>query len=253
MKIQVASDLHLDANPSPLGPEDIAGDVLVLAGDISDDPDRTMLWIRDLVSARGIPAILVPGNHEHVGVPWDKSTLELKSYAEALGGGSVFVLDRETLDLGSVVFVGATLWTDFEGSRDLTMFNVMPEYQGGFWDDGRPLQPKDTRQRHKQTLKWLDSVLDEGDPARTVVITHHAPSPRSITPAFRGAPMNGAFVNTLDAWVESKNPRLWIHGHTHSSHDYRIGQTRVVTNPYGYTTGRPPENKNWEKTCLLTI
>ena len=29
-------------------------------------------------------------------------------------------------------------------------------------------------------------------------------------------------------------PRLWIHGHIHDSHDYTIGNTRVIANPRGY-------------------
>ena len=27
---------------------------------------------------------------------------------------------------------------------------------------------------------------------------------------------------------------LWIHGHTHFNVDYKIGQTRVITNQRGY-------------------
>lgn len=29
-------------------------------------------------------------------------------------------------------------------------------------------------------------------------------------------------------------PDLWVHGHMHNSVDYRVGATRVVTNPRGY-------------------
>jgi len=28
--------------------------------------------------------------------------------------------------------------------------------------------------------------------------------------------------------------KLWIHGHTHESFDYMVGDTRIVCNPRGY-------------------
>jgi hypothetical protein len=31
-----------------------------------------------------------------------------------------------------------------------------------------------------------------------------------------------------------KRPRLWVHGHTHTTCDYELGSTRVACNPYGY-------------------
>ena len=31
-----------------------------------------------------------------------------------------------------------------------------------------------------------------------------------------------------------EGPRLWIHGHTHGSKDYMLGDTRVICNPGGY-------------------
>ncbi len=37
---------------------------------------------------------------------------------------------------------------------------------------------------------------------------------------------------------------LWVHGHTHSSHDYRVGPCRVVCNPRGYQTLEMPQPEN---------
>jgi predicted phosphodiesterase len=38
----------------------------------------------------------------------------------------------------------------------------------------------------------------------------------------------------LDELVARSGAALWIHGHTHVSQDYRIGNTRVICNPRGY-------------------
>lgn len=66
------------------------------------------------------------------------------------------------------------------------------------------------------------------------MITHHAPSFRSVSPRFAGSPLNGGFVSDLDGFIASHPIRIWIHGHTHDSFDYRIGATRILANPFGY-------------------
>ena len=52
---------------------------------------------------------------------------------------------------------------------------------------------------------------------------------------FQGGQVNRIFVHPLDEFVEDRRPALWVHGHTHLGCDYRLGETRVVCNPYGYT------------------
>ena len=47
---------------------------------------------------------------------------------------------------------------------------------------------------------------------------------------------NPCFASRLDGLIEASGPALWVHGHTHTSFDYRIAGTRVVCNPKGYGT-----------------
>ena len=69
---------------------------------------------------------------------------------------------------------------------------------------------------------------------RAVVITHHAPSPRSIRRWFQDDPLNPAFASDLDRLIERYQPALWVHGHMHDPVDERLGKTRLVANPAGY-------------------
>lgn len=98
----------------------------------------------------------------------------------------------------------------------------------------RTLLAADTARLHRASVSFLRDELSRPFDGPTVVITHHAPSPRSITPALRKDPLNPAFVSDLDAMIRTYQPPLWIHGHIHNSFDYRIGQTRIVCNPRGY-------------------
>ena len=54
---------------------------------------------------------------------------------------------------------------------------------------------------------------------RAVVITHHAPSPRSIRDWYKGDPFNCAFASDLGRVIERYQPALWIHGHMHDPVD----------------------------------
>ena len=64
MKIQYASDLHLEFGSDPIRPEDVLGDVLVLAGDLHSKPSRLAQWLAALPPR---PTLLVPGNREYYG------------------------------------------------------------------------------------------------------------------------------------------------------------------------------------------
>ena len=67
-----------------------------------------------------------------------------------------------------------------------------------------------------------------------VVVTHHLPSTLSIGDQFKTSELNRFFVCDMSNIILDKKPVLWLHGHTHESCDYVVGDTRVICNPYGY-------------------
>lgn len=88
---------------------------------------------------------------------------------------------------------------------------------------------------HEADCAWLRSELAKPFAGETVVITHHAPSERSVHPRFQGDPLTGAFVTDLPDLLEQA--QVWIHGHHHNSSDYVERGCRVVCNPSGYPLG----------------
>jgi hypothetical protein len=83
---------------------------------------------------------------------------------------------------------------------------------------------------NEQSMRWLEEVVCPDD----IVVSQHLPSPRSTHARHAGSPINCFFVCDIEHLIVARQPRLWIHGHTHESMDYRIGCTRVLCNPYGY-------------------
>ena len=82
-----------------------------------------------------------------------------------------------------------------------------------------------------------------------MVVTHHGPHEKSIAPKFRDTLLTAAFISDLSAVIETHQPALWVHGHTHVSFDYAVGDTRVLCNPYGY----PGENRRFDPRLVVEV
>jgi hypothetical protein len=183
----------------------------------------------------------VPGNHEYYGGHLNNTLAKMRRTAQ---GTQVRVLDGEGVTFGSVRFLGATLWTDFLLTRNALLAQSeaqarMTDYRRIRTASYRRLRPPDTRQAHAAARRFLERSLLEPFDGRTVVVTHHAPSDRSISQRFRAAiHLNAAYASDLEALM-GPEVALWVHGHTHDSLDYKVGETRVVCNPRGYIPYEP--------------
>lgn len=82
-----------------------------------------------------------------------------------------------------------------------------------------------------------------------MVVTHHAPSPRSIPPEFRGDPLSACYASDLEDLIVDGRPALWVHGHIHTKVDYRVGRSRVIANPRGY----PGEGNAFDPQLVVEI
>ena len=238
MRIRVYSDIHLER--APFAPPAGDTDLVVLAGDIANGA-AGIEWARDVFRA---PVLYLAGNHEY----YDGEFESVQAAMRAAAGGGVELLDCTRAVIDGVRFLGCTLWTDYslsppserpaviEASRKLN-----PDYQK-IRHGAREFAPEDAIALCNRHRAWLLAALEEPFRGKTVAITHFAPHPLSIAPAFANHRANPAFVIDLDEAMGQ--PSLWIHGHTHTFFDYRVRGTRVVCNPRGYPgehTGFAPD------------
>jgi DNA repair exonuclease SbcCD nuclease subunit len=271
MRVLVLSDLHReiwyhpraqDRGPvDPCSKIDLAvsrPDLVILAGDI-DVGARAVEWADKAFS--GLQVLYVHGNHEGYGQNLDEAQKEIAEACAATG--HVHYLDRREKVIDGVRFFGATLWTDFKlygkGASTLSKYEAgqhMNDYKRirlakkGY----RKLRPDDTERWHFRDRIWIEERLAEPYDGKTVVITHMAPSERSIIDEYKGDSCSPAFASHLDHLVERAD--LWIHGHVHSSFDYRIGRGRVVCNPLGYPESYEnmlPENPAFDPNMVIEI
>jgi hypothetical protein len=152
----------------------------------------------------------------------------------------IYFLEKNECETGGVRFLGCTLWTDFKllGHPHLSILDAaigMNDFRR-IRNSARnysKFSPNDALVIHRESILWLEGALQQSHP-KTVVLTHHAPSVKSIPERYRGDQMNPAFASDLSNLILAYQPDLWIHGHIHTPSDYYIGKTRVICNPKGY-------------------
>lgn len=232
MKIQVISDIHLEFGVREF--DFTKADLLVLAGDVSIGM-AGFTWISERV--KNIPVIYVLGNHEYYKNSYPKLLHKLKKAAE---GTNIHVLENDSVVFDSIAFHGCTLWTNFELFGDPTIAGYecqqkMNDYHLIRKDPSYSrLRAIDTHVMHNESIKWLETSLNESKAKINVVVTHHAPSIKSVKEADRNNLISSAYASNLENFILRTQPKLWIHGHIHEQSDYFIGQTRVIANPVGY-------------------
>lgn len=233
MKLWIVSDLHCEHSPwSPTWvPEH---DVMVMAGDVYASEIEGILKLHAMARWTAAPIVFVPGNHDFFTGKLDGWEGEHKRLNDA----DVYVLSSgQHIAIGGVRFVGATLWTDFGLADDRYGSEAwaakhMPEYQSVRRPDGGLIWPADTSKAHKHHRSAIEAVLSQPHAGPTVVITHHAPSRRSVAGSV-DIP-DAAFASDLEPMILRHQPALWVHGHVHQHCDYRVGNTRILANPRGY-------------------
>jgi predicted phosphodiesterase len=265
----IVSDLHYELMSRAVRndlPQPVNIDLLIVAGDYHR-AQRAITHAREQFPE--LPFIIVPGNHEHykTGLSVSKNIQLMRIDAETdreVNSRITYVLENETVELTfrkeKIRIIGATLWTDFALLND---FAGHSSYAASAMNDfvyirGEvefELSPLDTVAWHNASRAFIRGALEKPFEGKTVVVTHHLPSIRSVSPRFKEDPLTPAFASACDDLLDL-GADLWVHGHTHDSADYMAGRTRVVCNPRGYSPwigGANIENKSFNPGLVITL
>lgn len=207
-------------------------EVLVIAGDISNDIQQTIAVVRD--AARVYKwVVFVEGNHDH----YQHELLgniesNRKSLAEELSDlSNVVHLDGERdLQLGSTLFIGAMGWYDWQCFVDR---GISAELARDSWirgnadsqyiDFGGFKSPAIAAMHDSEALRSkVIKAQDDDSISDIVVVTHSSPRAdimlwidgnddwNNLTPSY----VNSGMSRVVEADVKSKI-RHWVYGHTH--------------------------------------
>ena len=237
-KIRYMGDLHLDYNynyPFSLKDKDT---FTALAGDISGYYEIGKKWLKENIHN----GVFVEGNH----IFYNNDELTLQELYKRIEedfpiDSDVSFLQNTYKKVGNAIIFGATLWTDCRYYGTLMMEGLrrhMNDYRYGKYEENgviRKLEPEDTIVEHNKSLKCLEELCDKYPHDKIVVLTHHCPSWKCISPYYRSGEINHGYVSHLESFIKSHgNIAAWICGHSHHNTKFDIDGCKVVMNCRGY-------------------
>lgn len=267
MKFILISDVHVDITPWDISYFDNRSsdcNTIVVAGDVSNDIWTTSKWIADLKNDWE-NVIWVPGNHDYYNSHFHKTRIfnpsieaeypfpqfqhEIKNHYDKWStNNGIVCLNRKSVTIDGVNFIGATGWHDFVAgepfSKDQQIdawFNKSADRLIKWSDQDKDWQQvEDTATGDAEFIR--NAVKDTNEPC--VVITHHLPH-RLLSYARpydqTWTKLHGMFVNTKCEDINNSNIKYWCYGHTHFRSMREINGITYVCNPIGY----PGENSKW--------
>lgn len=262
MKLQVMSDLHLEFGGMRI--ENAGADVLVLAGDIFvadyfnrgetspyySKAEYALKFFRQCCDKFDY-VVYIMGNHEHY---MGEFNTTIETLRNNLLFSNLIISDNDVFTLKDKKFLAGTMWTNFDYNP------VIANRVSGYLNDYRVIKNKESktwRFTPEDALKEHNKLIYKFDQGPfDVIITHHAPSFKSRHIKWKAGDegANYGYYSHLDDIVMESKASIWIHGHTHDSHDYCIGDTRIVCNPRGYVSSiGTPENREFNPNLVVEI
>jgi len=240
IKIQFASDLHLERNlisehfsKNPIEP---VADILILAGDITEYK-RIMYEDKffDDVSKNFEQVWIIPGNHEYYNIH-DLSLIN-KPFLNIKIRDNVTLLNNQNIVYKGINFIFSTLWTDVPVDKMLAVQIGMMDYfyikKDDNIDSGYDLTVSDINKIHARDFAYVKKTVEENTEEKVFIVTHHAPTKAVIERYRLSEPLNAGFVTELHPFIWDNDIDYWLYGHTHKNIDFELNGTKIISNQFG--------------------
>ena len=240
MKIRLVSDIHQEFYEDTSLYKTCNEDVLVLLGDLHTGAHQTQKTLRKFREKTQQTIIYIPGNHEYYRTTISDFDAAISLSTRDLG---IHLLNPGMVRVGGITFIGATLWSNFR--RDGMAKFVCNRGINDF----RNIKDFDTDKcadLHEQHIEYIKSAYLAAAEGPRVICTHFLPAVECIAPEYRGPDLiNYYFANDYGNYISTLQNTTWLFGHTHTPVDITLGDTRVISNPYGYN-----KNPNYQEMIL---
>lgn len=244
MKINYFSDIHVEFGSQELAKRLASvkeSDIIICAGDLNA-LDGIAQYLHRIDDVTNCPFLFVPGNHDYYGSSKTAIDQALADHQYK----NVRVLNRGTFQYRDVLFIGATGWWKKVSSAARAVMNDFVMISDiGMAENGENWGMQDKA--------FFQQTLQQANSGKVVCISHHAPSYQYLpdTPVLRR--YSESYANHWDEMIMTYQPDAWIHGHIHdASNDYMLGETRILSNPYGYKR-RNGINPNWDERAFINL
>lgn len=236
MRIQFFSDLHTEFHENmefiKSSPFEITGEVLVLAGDIGylNDPALGKLQFWKWASENYREVLIIAGNHEYY------NGSDLSAFGDNWARmflGNVGYYHNKVVRIDNTDFVLSTLWSHINPTDRFFIERGMNDFRQIKYDD-KWLTTDDYNEEHEKCLAFIKKSVAESTAKHIVVVTHHLPTLKVVSPHYRTNLLNSAFAIELGDYIVDSRIDCWIYGHSHENIDIQLGKTQIVCNQLGY-------------------
>lgn len=217
-------------------------DLVILAGDIHNGL-RGVVYADQVAKYFNAPVVMIAGNHEFYHHDMAVSLPAMRK-AVLKTAGRVWFLQDDAVSFeiaGETIHVlGCSLWTDYALNGDPPA--AMAYAQSTMNDhvliklNDVPFTPLDALGFHQNSVRWLHrelpAIAASGALDKTIVVTHHAPTAQAL--GRRQGTIAPAYGSEIIGEFAAFPPALWIHGHTHFTHDSVVAGIHLVSAPRGY-------------------
>lgn len=230
MKFLIFSDLHLEFLTQKeieilfkqLEHKEV--DICLVAGDISPVRFSEYKYFLDWLSRTFKQSFVILGNHEFYHSTIHKVLNQINLLS--IEYNNIEFLYNQTYNHQEYIIGGTTLW--FDNTNE----NIIYRDCINCWKQISDLKTQIEIQNNK-SIKFIKK-FNNLKTSKKILLTHYLPSHRSVSNKYKSHPINLFYVCDLSNYLDTLNFDLIVHGHTHDSCDYMLGDTRIVCNPYGY-------------------
>ncbi|GAB3055664.1 metallophosphoesterase [Salinicoccus sesuvii] len=258
MKIGIIADLHIDRTKTEYTIEDFKRvlacemlarnlDLLLIAGDISNDCQVTSEFVWSLMTATNIDVRFVPGNHDY----WQPENMTSSQVYQFYKDHPQSLVESPLVLNDDWAIVGHSGWYDYSYADPRFPLEKLAsgKFYGGTWQDkvriDWPVGDSElsrtfakTVQKDLETVKGLNTIL------MTHVVTHHkfvVPTPHRLFDFYN------AYIGTsdFDSFYKDYPIRYSIMGHVHFRHRLEADGIQYVCPCLGY-------QREWRTNDLAT-
>ncbi|HLR19315.1 MAG TPA: metallophosphoesterase [Staphylococcus sp.] len=247
MKIGMISDLHIDRHKM-LKPEDFHKtlinvlyqreiEVLLIAGDISNNYKLTQQFIKNLEKQSQIKVLFIPGNHDFWSTDTGATSAEILDFYMAMDTcliGKPYEINDEW------AIVGNTGWYDYTYANPKFSLERIArrKYYGATWQDKVKIDwPMEDRKLSRIAASQATKDIEKVKHKKVILMTHIVTHPKFAVPMpHRIFDYFNAFIGTSDfnALYEHYNIRYSVMGHVHFRNAFEENEVTYICPCLGY-------------------
>ena len=262
MRIQFASDLHLELRPKMTFREILepgVAPVLALLGDIAPLDSQQLRPFMEWCSERWDTVLWIPGCLELLGPsPTTRSIPDLRTAVGKMRGlvepfWNITVLDHEVMVSEDGIFIFGLPFWKFPRDNTAIWHPIKYQYVPA---EPSPMDPAYMVELYNEDLAWVRSKI-HGQNEPVVILSHYGPTTWLQEEAYIGDPDRSITYPDIEQIL--KSPLVaWLSGHTHQSVQTTKewsdatgskGSVFLATNP----KGKPLENLEFRKDAVVRL